>query len=119
MTLEPFYCSELSRVASEKVFGTASIGEVWILIEYPFGWGVKALDDSNLSPPIKTHLKQAIKTIPRSRVLFIKRDRVCRESVSLFVVRCREREPFVVRFELEDYRRLVEIDFALAAAGDP
>lgn len=116
MALEPFYCSDLSRGASEKVFGTASIGEVWILIEYPFGWGVKALDDSNLSPAIKAHLKQTIKTIPRSRVLFIKQDRVCSETISLFVVRCREREPFVVKFELEDYRRLMEIDFVEVAA---
>ncbi|HKC64028.1 MAG TPA: hypothetical protein VKB86_10340, partial [Pyrinomonadaceae bacterium] len=106
MALESFYCSDLSRSASEKVFGTASIGEVWILIEYPFGWGVKALDDSNLSPAIKTHLKRAIKTVPRSRVLFIKQDRVCRETVCLFVIRCREREPFIVKFELEDYSGL-------------
>ncbi|MDQ3819606.1 MAG: sucrase ferredoxin, partial [Acidobacteriota bacterium] len=58
------------------------------------------------------------RTIPRSRVLFIKQDRVCRETVSLFVVRCREREPFVVKFGLEDYRQLREIDFAQVAAGN-
>jgi len=118
MAFESFYCSDLSRSASEKVFGSASIGEVWILIEYPFGWGVKALNDSNLSAEIKAHLKQVIKTIPRSRVLFIKQDRVCRETVNLFVIRCREREPFIVKFELEDYRLLMEIDFAEVAAGN-
>ena len=118
MASEPFYCSDLSRRDSEKVFGSASIAEVWILIEYPFGWGVKALDDSNLSVEIKTHLKHVTKTIPRSRVLFIKQDRVCRETVSLFVVRCREREPFIVKFELEDYRKLMEIDFPSVAAGN-
>src|SRR2546421_8610568 len=117
MASEPFYCSDLSRSASEKVFGSASIGEVWILIEYPFGWGAKALDDSNLSDAIKTHLKRVTKAIPRSRILFIKRDRVCRETVSLFVIRCREREPFIVKFDLEDYRKLMEIDFAAVAAG--
>jgi hypothetical protein len=112
-----FYCSELSRAASEKSFGTASLGEVWLLIEYPFAWGPKAFDDSNLAPAIKSRLQRFIRSVPRARLLFIKQGSVCHERVSIFLVRCREREPLILKFELEDYRQLTELDLEGAAAG--
>jgi hypothetical protein len=118
MSRNLFYCSELSRHAAEKIYGTASIGVVWLLIEYPHAWGPHALQDSALSPTIKRHLNRLLKTIPRSRLLFIKQDPGEREHLKFFVVRSRESDPFIVKFELDHQEQLTQVDVAAAAAGN-
>lgn len=117
--MEPnsFYCSELSRGIAEKTYGTASTGEFWLLLEYPLAWGARAFEESRLSEAVKVHLRKFLKSVPRARLLFIKQGRdYCTDRVSLFIVRCRETDPFAVRFELEDYGQLVDIDLVSIAA---
>jgi hypothetical protein len=116
---QPFFCSELSRRAGEKTFGTASVGVTWLLLEYAGAWGPKPLEESALAPEVKNFLRRTLETVPRSRLLFIKRGRAGGETFSFFVVRSRERDPFAVRYELDAYARLPELDIARAAAGDP
>ncbi|HZI17995.1 MAG TPA: sucrase ferredoxin [Pyrinomonadaceae bacterium] len=117
MTRTRFFCSELSRRAGERVYGTASTGAVWLLVEYPFPWGSKALEESNLTPAIKARVAALLKGVPGSRLLFVKRGAYCAEKVSAFAVRCRDRDPFAVRFDLEDYRDLPDLDLPAVAAG--
>ena len=112
-----FYCSDLSRDAAEESFGTASVGEVWLLIEYREAWGVHALEDSALSTQVKGHLNKFCKTVPRARLLFIKQERVRPEPLSCFVVHCRERAPSIVKLQLSDYDELLKFDVAALAAG--
>lgn len=111
------YCSALSRQKSENVYGTASVGDVWLLVEYSRPWGARALQDSALSREIKLYLNSILKTVPRSRLLFIKQDRRREQRPACFIVRAREREPFIVEFELNAYERLLEIDVAAVASG--
>lgn len=115
MKLDFFYCSELSRGAGEKTFATASVGDVWLLMEYHAQWGQHAARDSALPPDIKSHLAHALKNIPRSRILFIKQKKDCLDDLSFFVVRCHEKEPSIVRFDLQSYEQLREIDIIAAA----
>lgn len=119
MTSPPFfYCSELSRGFAEKTYGTASVGDVWLLIEYPFWWAYKAFQDSHLSPAVKSHLNRTLKSIPRSRLLFIKRERIRRGGeLSVFIVRCRERAPSIVQLGIKDYEELCGIDLVGIARG--
>jgi hypothetical protein len=113
-----YYCSELSRRSAEQTFGTASIGAVWLLLEYPHGWGRHALEDSALSPAVKEFLRATLAGIRHSRLLFVKTDRGRRdERMNLFVVRCREREPFIVRLQLKDYEDVRALDIASIARG--
>jgi hypothetical protein len=118
MSQQFFYCSELSRGAAEKTFGTASVGNAWLLIEYPYGWGSEALPDSSLSPAVKSYLDKFLKTVPRARVLFIKQER--KESTERFVffVRCRERNPSVAQLKISGYEQLLDMDLAAMAAGE-
>ncbi|HEY0321293.1 MAG TPA: sucrase ferredoxin [Pyrinomonadaceae bacterium] len=120
MVQQLFYCSQLSRGVEENAFGTASVGEVWLLIEYTEPWGTKALSESSLSTPVKNYLNQLIRRIPRSRLLFIKQERRHQPTFNFFIVRARERNPFIVKFELDDYEKLrsVYIDVAAVAAGE-
>ena len=113
-----YYCSDLSRRSAEQTFGTASIGAVWLLLEYPHGWGRHALEDSALSPAVKEFLRATLAGIRHSRLLFVKTDRGRRDArMSLFVVRCRERSPFVVRLYLERYFDALNYDLAEVASG--
>ena len=115
---KPFYCSELSRGSAEKTFGTASVGAVWLLLEYPHGWGRRAFEESALSAEVKQHIKQSLASIRHSRLLFIKTDRALRDArMNFFVVRCRERAPFAVRFKVKDYDDLLKLDIAAAVSG--
>lgn len=110
-----FYCSELARRFAEKTYGTASTGDVWLLIEYPYSWATKAIQDSTLSPTVKAYLNKIIKTNPRAKILFIKRDRAYREELTIFLVRCRERNPSIVRFNVSSYEQLLDLN--LTAVG--
>ncbi|HEX8180185.1 MAG TPA: sucrase ferredoxin [Pyrinomonadaceae bacterium] len=112
-----FYCSELSRQRGEPRYGTASVGEVWLLVEYPFWWGRNAFAESHLPTAVKTHLTEALAHIPRARLLLIKQDRPRRPQLKFFVVRTRERAPFAVEFTFTTYEELIDFDIAAAAAG--
>lgn len=113
-----FFCSELSQRAGERSAGTASTGAVWLLLEYPHGWGRHAFEESALPPEVKQFFKDSMARIRHSRLLFIKTDRGRRDArMSLFVVRCRERAPFVVRLRLEKYFDALKYDLALIASG--
>ena len=112
-----FYCSDLSRAAAERSFGTASVGEVWLLVEYREAWGAHVLEDSALSLGVKRHLNKFCKTVPRARLLFIKQERARAEPPGCYVVRCRESAPSIERFELAGYEDLLKFDLAALAAG--
>jgi hypothetical protein len=113
-----FFCAELSRRAGERSMGTASTGAVWLLLEYPHGWGRRAFEESALPPEVKRFFKDSMARIRHSRLLFIKTDRGRRDArMNLFVVRCRERSPFVVRLRLEKYFDALSFDLAAIASG--
>jgi hypothetical protein len=112
-----FYCSELSRGHAERTYGTASTGDVWLLVEYPYWWGPKAFHESSLSTAVKAHLNRALRTIPRSRLLLIKQERVRGREITIFLVRCREGNPSIVRLKIKDYEQLLDIDFASRLAS--
>ncbi|HEX8853675.1 MAG TPA: sucrase ferredoxin, partial [Pyrinomonadaceae bacterium] len=84
-------------------------------------WGAHALEDSDLSAHVKKHLARTVRSAPRARLLFIKQESAVeqrrdagaqaeREGFALFVVRTRERDPFVLKFRLESYEQLMELD---------
>ena len=118
ISAQPFYCSLLSSEDGEETFGTASVGDVWLLVEYASVWKPKALEGSALSDEVKSHLGGLLKTIPRSRLLFIKQGRDCGEYLNFFVIHSRELKPFVVRFDLSNYEDLRGVDVAAAVRGE-
>ncbi|HEX8459571.1 MAG TPA: sucrase ferredoxin [Pyrinomonadaceae bacterium] len=107
-----FYCSELARASREHSFGTASVGLIWLLVEYREAWGAHALADSALSAQLKRHLENLCRSIPRMRLLFIKQERANARPLRCFVVRCRELAPTVEQFELNTYEDLLQLDQA-------
>lgn len=113
-----FYCSALSREVSEQPFGTASTADAWLLLEYSSAWGARAFQDSQLTRAVKAHLKKALDSVPRSRLLFIKQERKSVSDLSLFIVRSTEADASIARVKLKDYEQLLNVDLAALMAGD-
>lgn len=113
-----FYCSALSREASEQPFGTASTADAWILLEYSSAWGTRAFQESQLSRTVKAHLTNVLKAVPRSRLLFIKQERESRGHLTLFLVRSTENEASIARVKLIDYEELLGVNLAGILRGE-
>ena len=113
-----FFCADLSRAVSESVFGTASTGDVWLLLEYPLAWERKAVEESALPASVKEFLRIIVKTKPRTRVLLIKSDRLRTRELTFYVVNTSETAPLIAKFGLRDYEQLTEFDITSIASGN-
>lgn len=111
------FCSVRSKEAAEKPFGTASMGDAWLLIEYTQPWGTKAFHESALPKALKTYLAGILKSVPRSRVLFIKQSKKVNRPLILFVVRSRESLSSILKYEFFEHEQLLDLDLASALAG--
>jgi hypothetical protein len=113
----PAFCSVRSQEASEETFGTASTGDAWLLLEYARPWGAKAFRESALPNAVKVYLSGLLKSVPRSRVLFIKQARKVKGPLTLFVVRSGELSSSILKFEFLEYEQLLDLNLASALAG--
>jgi hypothetical protein len=117
MKQDIFYCAALSTEVKEQVLGTASTGENWLLLEYREGWGVEPFKESDLPRHVKQHLSRSLKSVPKSRFLFIKQDRQTTHRLTLFVVRSLEVGSTVVKYEFNNYEELIDLDLTAALSG--
>ncbi len=118
MKVEPgFYCSALSRAIEENLYGTASRGQVWLLLEHPQPWGLRPLRDVNLSDAVKQQLHETLATIPQSRLLLIKQRPTKSDHISFYIAIARERHPLLYRFALHSYADLLELNLPRIIAG--
>lgn len=107
-----FFCSLASSAAREQLFGTASRGEVWFLLEYREHWEADSFAASALPAPVKERLAGYLKTVPGSRLHFIKHYHYQDDDLTLFVALTGEIGPALYRFSLSGYEDLLSIDVA-------
>lgn len=112
-----YFCSAASAAAEEQIFGTASRGDVWMLLEYPGHWEVEAFADSHLSPVVKERISHYLHTIPHSRLHFIKHERHREKFINLFVALTREDQPVMYKFKLTHYEDLLYLDIPALLAN--
>lgn len=106
MTTTVLCCDDSTR-AGEALPGTAPRSDVWLLLEYPAPWGVKAFEDSALPDPVKERLSNWLSVIPGARLQFIKRDKAG-DSRVLYVALARQGALY--RFDLAGYDSLLTLD---------
>lgn len=111
------YCSALSLEAGEPLIGSAPHNQVWLLLEYTRPWGTKVLPESDLSDAVKGRLSGLLKAIPKSNLLFIKREIRGAAGIRFYVALARERDPLLYEFHLGGYDDLVDLNIEGAAAG--
>jgi hypothetical protein len=112
-----FFCAALSREAGESKYGTAERGRVWLLLEYSKPWNKEPFIDSELSANVKRHIEDAIRILPKCKVLFIKRDRERKELLSFFVIVCQELKPIAYQIFVRSYEELTLIDIPALVFG--
>jgi hypothetical protein len=105
-----FYCSDLSKNACEPVFGTASRGNTWFLLEHPEPWGKRALVDNRMPDQVKERLSSALEQINGGRFLLIRRRYSQSDCFNFFIVAAREDSPQVRHFKLKEYQELLDLD---------
>jgi hypothetical protein len=105
-----FYCSDLSKNASEPVFGTASRGNTWLLLEHPEPWGQKALVDNRMPDQVKERLSSTLERINGGRFLLVRQRYSQTDCINFFIVATREDSPQVRHFRLKEYKELLDLD---------
>lgn len=100
--------------------GTASAHtSVWFLLEVPRPWAAKALAVNDLLPQVNERLQRWVEDIPKSRVVFIKKNNRPVNNPKLFVVISEDYDQRIHRFDLnDDYLNIEHVPVAEVVA-DP
>jgi len=117
--MPPFYCSQLSRNASEEIFGTASRAGVWFVLEVPRPWAAEAFGGCRLPERVKEWLAHYQQNTPRSRLLFIKQSYRPVSPLTFYLAIAHETHPELYEFQLNAYEDLLALDILGILAGDP
>ena len=118
-------CSDVSRDHAEPLAATASRVDNWILVEYRHLWSRDPIAGSGLPDEAKAHLRDQLRALPNSRLLFVRRPgRRQSETLSVFFGRSLEAGCRFFRAEVSTYAELPAFDFAGsltdgAAAAEP
>jgi len=108
-------CADVSGAAHEDLTATASRVDRWVLIEYRGLWDRDVLGGSLLSQPLKEHLRDQLRKLGHSRLLFVKRpERRSHKRRMLYVGSCRPGEERFYGLEFDHHDDLVGYDFASA-----
>ena len=112
-------CADLARARGEPLSATASRVDHWLVVEYHGMWARDPLAGSRIPDAVKEHLRAELASLPRSRLLFVRRPHE-RDGVSVFVARSRERDRRLAGVRVESYDELLELDArALVEAAEP
>jgi hypothetical protein len=106
-------CAQESRDRGEPLSATASRVDNWLLVEYHGAWQRDALAASHLSDDVRRHLAEQAASLPRTKLLFIRRrSRRADARLHVYVASSTERDPWLVELELEDPGDLLELSLA-------
>lgn len=112
------FCAAISQSTDEPLVGTATRVDVWFVLTYDGGWGAKALAESDLPQPVRSHLTGAEQRIPNARFQFIKKPGGNPEALELFVARSTVGQEEIYRFGFSDYGELLGLNLEAVARGD-
>lgn len=113
------YCAETSRGHDEPLAGTASLVDLWLLIECEGPWPAEAVRDSeHLGPGLKAHLARAEDRIDGLRIQLIQRGPDAPRERSAFVAVPDEQSPVLYRIPFTAETELMALDLAAFARGD-
>jgi len=126
------YCSLLSNERDEPLFGTAGRTDFYVLIEYRGKWGLRAFEESDLQGTVKEYLISSVKLLKNSKILLIRStgqygansvdtDKSFQSDsgggIWLYVAAVRESDPSLYQFRIDDYKQLLDLDFAAIVSG--
>ncbi len=113
------FCSDVSRVTGEQLFGSVKITTTWLLLEYEGRWQPDAFAESDIPGAVKTHLRGFERAHPQTRLLVIRqKPRFVPDGIYFYVAQTRESGSALYRFLLTDYADLLALDLPAILAGN-
>jgi hypothetical protein len=110
------FCADISAETAEPLTATASRIDHWILIEYRGLWSRDVLDGSLFSGSVKAALREQLETLPRSRLLFVRRpERRRRDGRMVYIARSTEDGAALFGLEVERPDDLAQLEVAALA----
>lgn len=109
-------CAVEADARQESMVGTASTATRFLLLEDPGPWGVDALRDARMPPPVKRELA-AQATENRVRVVLIRRHgRTVPGQLRCFAVSASAPRPWVETTTLDEVKQVLDIDLTRLGA---
>lgn len=108
--MERNYCSVLSATLKEDLFATAPLFQKLLLLEYNHAWPEHPSTDNKIDPEVNQFLDAYITRDASSRLMFIKNNNKSAVKVTLYLVNCRDNDPFMKRLDLDDYGDILSLD---------
>ncbi len=112
------FCAAVSSASEEPLAATASRIDHWILLEYRGLWDPDILGGSRLSPDLKAHLREQLRSLGNARLLFVKKpERRSYGRRQLYLGASRPGEERFFQLEIDHQEDLRDFDFAAALSG--
>ncbi len=116
---DQFFCTDLAWQYGVPLMGTATRGDIWIMLEYPGRWEARAFDDSSLPPAVKTRIASIAPQDRTARTLLIRKPSSDHGAgIRCFIAQVDPLAPRLYEYHLERYEDLLEMDLASLAAGE-
>ena len=113
------FCAALSSASEEPLAATASRIDNWIVLEYRGLWDRDVLGGSLLSDGLKAHLREQLKALGPSRLLFVKKaERRAQARRQVWFGTSRPGAERFFHLEVDHLADLRGFDFAGSLAGD-
>lgn len=114
------YCTDIAIEHGVPLLGSATTGDVWLLVEYRGRYESKAFEGSNLPEAVKAYLSAIQPEGLKPRILMIQQPEARqREGVYVFVGITDPQYPQLYEYHLRDYEEILTLDLAgLANGGD-
>jgi hypothetical protein len=92
--------------------------KTWLLLEYQGAMGAQALEESDIPTEVRDHLNRVLNSLADARLLLIKSGAEAPpDRIGIYVVNGRERDPYYLRYELERYEDLLDLDLSTEPDG--
>src|SRR5215813_6382878 len=104
------FCAQISREHHEACIGTAARVDTWLLIEYTGAWGMRAIEQSTLSPPVKDWIQAHRMSKNNFLPIFIRQHHRPLQSITCFVCFVRENFQLIYHFILQSYEEITSLD---------
>ena len=115
MSSRRLFCSDAARLRGDDHTATTARTDVWFVVEFPGTWGRSPIVDAALPAPVRAALQHALATVPRSRLLFIRR-RIdpAPEGCRVYVARSSP-QISITPFDLSSIDEVANLDLIAAA----
>lgn len=115
---EKAFCAQISREHHESCIGTAARVDTWLMIEYTGAWGMRAVEQSTLSPQVKDWIQAHRTSKSNFLPVFIRQHHRPLQSITCFVCIARENQQAIYCFILQSYEEIISLDIDALAAED-